>query len=52
MVTSCRFDQKIRVVPLFFDFEIGLATVELSDATFEVGLCDEKGLFIQIDVGL
>ena len=25
-----------------FDFEIGLATSELSDATFKVGLCDEK----------
>ena len=34
-----------------FDFEIGLATIELSDATFKVGLCDEKGLFKQIDVG-
>ena len=35
-----------------FDLEIGLATSELSDATFEVGLCDEKGLFKQIDIGL
>ena len=35
-----------------FDFEIGLATIKLSDATFRVGLCDEKGLFKQIDVGL
>ena len=35
-----------------FDFEIGLATSELSDATFKVGLCDEKGLFKQIDIGL
>ena len=34
-----------------FDFEIGLATIELSDATFKLGLCDEKGLFKQIDVG-
>jgi len=34
-----------------FDFEIGLAAIELSDATFKVGLCDEKGLFKQIDVG-
>ena len=35
-----------------FEFEIGLATSELRDFTFEVGLCDEKGLFKQIDVGL
>ena len=35
-----------------FDVEIGLATSELSDATFKVGLCDEKGLFKQIDIGL
>ena len=34
-----------------FDFEIGLATIELSDATFKVGLCDEEGLFKQIDIG-
>ena len=34
-----------------FDFEIGLATIELSDAMFKVGLCDDKGLFNQIDVG-
>ena len=34
-----------------FDFEIGLVATELSDATFKVGLCDEKGLFKQIDVG-
>ena len=33
-----------------FDFEIGLATIELSDANVKVGLCDEKGLFKQIDV--
>ena len=51
MVTSCRFDQKIRVVPLFFDFEIGLATVKLSDPKFKVGLCNEKGLFKQVEVG-
>ena len=35
-----------------FDFEIGLATSELSDASFKVGLCDEKGLFKQIDIEL
>ena len=35
-----------------FGFEIGLATSELSDATFKVGLCDEKGLFKQIEIGL
>ena len=39
-----------------FDFEIGLATIEMSEATFseatfKVGLCDEEGLFKQIDVG-
>ena len=33
-----------------FDFEIGLATSELRDATFKVGWCDEKGLFKQIDI--
>jgi hypothetical protein len=35
-----------------FGFEIGLATSELSDATFKVGLCDEQGLFKQIEIGL
>ena len=35
-----------------FDFEIGLATSELSGVKFNVGLCDEKGLFKQIDIGL
>ena len=35
-----------------FDFEIGLATSERSDATVKVGVCDEKGLFKQIEVGL
>ena len=35
-----------------FDFEIGLATSELRDAILTVGLCDEKGLLKQIDVGL
>ncbi len=35
-----------------FDSEIGSATIKLSDATFKIGLCDEKGLFKQIDVGL
>ena len=35
-----------------FGFEIGLATSELSDANFKVGLCDEKGLFKQIEIGL
>jgi len=35
-----------------FDFENGLATSELSDANFKVGVCDEKGLFKEIDVGL
>ena len=34
-----------------FDFEIGLATVKLSDAKFKVGLRNEKGLFKQIEVG-
>ena len=34
-----------------FDFEIGLATIKLSDTIVNVGLCDEKGLFKQIDVG-
>ena len=34
-----------------FDLEIGLATIKLSDTIVNVGLCDEKGLFKQIDVG-
>ena len=33
-----------------FDFEIGTGTIE-SSATFKLGLCDEKGLFKQIDAG-
>ena len=33
-----------------FDFEIGLATVDLSEAPFNVGLCDEEGLCKQIGV--
>ena len=35
-----------------FDSEIRLATSELSDAKFKVGLCDEKGLFKQLYIGL
>ena len=35
-----------------FDFEIGLATSELRGSSFKVGLCDEKGLFKQIKIGL
>ena len=34
-----------------FDFEIGSATIKWSEATFKLGLCDEKGLFKQIYVG-
>ena len=35
-----------------FDFEIGVATSELLDVAVGVGLCGEKGLFKQIEVGL
>ncbi len=34
------------------DIEIGLATNELSSVTPKAGLCDGKGLFKQINVGL
>ena len=37
---------------IVFDFEIGFARSELRHVTFKVGLCDEKGIFKQIDVEL